>query len=164
MSIQQFKSAVNELSRPNRFLVTGGAPFLPPDTRFLAKGSSLPSATLGAMDVNYMGRAIKYAGDRVYDDWEITCYQDNTANLRRAIDGWMQSALSHRENQGALSWTEYKADLTVVQLDRRDNPIMEYRLIGCVPISLGALELAWETNDTPAEFPVTFAYDYYDLF
>jgi len=161
MSIEQFKGQVLDLSRPNRFRVDGLR--LGRQISFLAKASSLPNATLGVMPVPYMGREIKYAGDRTYEDWEITVYQANDADIRKRIDAWMVQALGHESNIGATGWNEYKSDLTVGQLDRRDRPIIVYRLVGCFPIAISPLELDWGTNDTPADFNVTFAYDYYEI-
>lgn len=159
--INDFKSRVQDVSRANRFEVLGN--ILGGDISFLAKGASLPSATLGVMEVPYMGRMVKYAGDRTYDDWDITVYQANDGDIRKRIDDWMVRALGHETNIGALVAAQYKEDLTVRQLDRQGAPVTTYKLIGCVPILLGPLELAWDTNDTPAEFTVTLAYDYYEL-
>lgn len=161
MSINTFKSKFQDISRANRFEVQGN--ILGGDISFLAKGASLPGATLGIMEVPYQGRMIKLAGDRVYDDWDITVYMANDADIRTRIDEWMATALGHETNIGALAHQQYKEDLTVKQLDRAGSPIMTYKMIGCMPTVLGPLELAWDTNDTPAEFTLTLAYDYYEI-
>jgi hypothetical protein len=161
MSINTFKSKFQDISRANRFEVQGN--ILGGDISFLAKAASLPAATLGIMPVPFQGREIKLAGDRVYDDWDITVYQTNDADVRKRIDEWMVTALSHESNIGALAHTQYKEDLTVRQLDRAGSPIITYKLIGCMPTNLGPLDLAWDSNDTPAEFTVTIAYDYYEI-
>lgn len=160
MSINNFKSRVADVARPNRFKVLGS--ILGGDISFLAKGASLPGANLGAMEVPYQGRPIKYAGDRTYDDWDITVYQDVTADIHNRVDDWMQTALGHESNIGALANQQYKEDLVVQQLDRADGVIKEVTLIGCFPTVLGPVELAWDSNDTPSEFTVTFAYDYFE--
>jgi hypothetical protein len=161
MSINDFKSRVQDVARANRFEVRGN--ILGGDISFLAKAASLPGASIGIMEVPYQGRMIKLAGDRIYDDWDITVYQTNDADVRKRIDDWMVTAIGHESNIGALAHQQYKEDLTVQQNDRAGNVIQKYKLIGCVPILLGPLELGWDQNDTPAEFSVTLAYDYYEL-
>lgn len=162
MGIETFKGRVQDLARPNRFTIGGGG--LDGELEFLAKGGSLPSATLGIMPVPYMGREIKYAGDRVYDDWDVTVYQDGqSGRIRRAIDTWMRVALEHDANTGATDNALYKKPMVVTQLNRQGLPLIIYVLHGCFPTSLGQLDLEWGTNDTPAEFPVTFAYDWHQI-
>lgn len=161
MSINTFKSRFQDISRANRFEVLGN--ILGNDINFLAKGASLPGATLGVMEVPFQGRMIKLAGDRVYDDWDITVYQATDADVRTRIDQWMRTALDHESNIGALAHQQYKEDLVVRQLDRAGAPIMTYKLIGCMPTVLGPLEMAWDSNDTPAEFTLTVSYDYYEI-
>lgn len=161
MSINTFKSKFQDIARANRFDVQGQV--LGGDISFLAKGTSLPSATLGVMEVPYQGRMIKLAGDRVYDDWDITIYQSTTGDIRKRIDEWMAKALGHESNIGALAHQQYKEDLTVRQLDRAGTPFITYKLIGCMPTILGPLDLAWDSNDQPSEFSVTISYDYYEI-
>lgn len=161
MSINNFKSRVQDVARANRFEVQGN--ILGNDISFLAKGASLPGATLGVMEVPYQGRMVKLAGDRTYDDWDITVYQANDGDIRRRIDDWMSKALTHESNIGALAHAQYKEDLTVRQLDRAGGTIIRFKMIGCVPTVIGPLDLAWDTNDTPAEFTLTLAYDYYEM-
>lgn len=161
MSINDFKAKFQDIARSNRFEVNGN--ILGGDISFLAKATSLPAGTLGIMDVPFQGRIIKLAGDRVYDDWDITIYQTTDADVRKRIDEWMVTALGHESNIGALAHTQYKEDLTVKQLDRAGATVMSYKLIGCFPTLLGPLDLDWSTNDQPAEFTVTIAYDYYEI-
>jgi hypothetical protein len=161
MSINEFKARVPEVARANRFEVQGN--ILGGDISFLAKATTLPGATLGIMEVPFQGRMIKLAGDRVYEDWDITIYQTNDVDIRKRIDEWMVTALGHETNIGALAHAQYKEDLTVRQLDRAGSAIMTYKLIGCFPTNLAPLELAWDSNDAPSEFATTLAYDYYEI-
>jgi hypothetical protein len=158
--INQFKGSFLDLARPNRFEVS--ASVLGTGLRFLAKAASLPGATLGVMETPYMGRMVKIAGDRVYADWDVTVYQDDRGTVRKAVEEWQKVALSHEQNIGAAAHLQYKEDVTVRQLNRQDSVIQEYKLIGCFPTEIGLLDMAWDSNDTPAEFTITLAYDYYE--
>jgi hypothetical protein len=158
--INQFKGSFLDLARPNRFEVS--ASVLGTGLRFLAKAASLHGATLGVMETPYMGRMVKIAGDRVYADWDVTVYQDDRGTVRKAVEEWQKVALSHEQNIGAAAHLQYKEDVTVRQLNRQDSVIQEYKLIGCFPTEIGLLDMAWDSNDTPAEFTITLAYDYYE--
>lgn len=158
--INQFKGSFLDLARPNRFEVS--ASVLGGGLRFFAKGAQLPGATLGVMEVPYMGRNIKLAGDRVYADFELTVYMDDRGAVRKAVEAWQETALGHENNIGASAHLQYKEDVTVKLLNRQDSVIQEYKLIGCFPTEIGALDMQWDSNDTPAEFAITLAYDYYE--
>jgi hypothetical protein len=157
MGINSFKSRVTDLGRANRFRVYGAGIT---DLEFYCKASSLPGATIGVMEVPYQGRALKYAGDRTYDDWEITVFGDNRGNLRDQFEQWMVDAMTHESNLGA-DLPAYTRDLVVQQLDRQDSPIFTYNLLSVWPSVMGPMDLAWDSNDTPSEFTVTLSFDEY---
>ena len=157
MGINAFKSRVTDLGRANRFRVYGAGIT---DLEFYCKAASLPGATIGVMEVPYQGRALKYAGDRVYDDWEITVFGDKRGNLRAQFEEWMLTAMTHESNLGN-DLSAYTRDLTVEQLDRQDSPIFTYRLVSCWPSQMAPMDLAWDTNDQPSEFAVTLSFDEY---
>ena len=49
--------------------------------------------------------------------------------------------------------------MIVQQLDRDDTVLHQYTLEGCFPQALGAIELAYDTNDSIEEFEITWRYD-----
>lgn len=158
-SVSAFKSTLQEAARPNRFECSGFGGLA--NLTFFAKGSVLPSSTIGACDAPYQGRIIKLAGDRIYNDFTMTIYQDNKATIRKQLEDQMKSINDPEGNTGATSMGAYKKEGTVKHLNRSDGAIMTYNLVGCVPIEIGELTLGWDTNDQPAEYTVTFAYDYF---
>jgi len=158
-NVEQFKGSFSEMARPNRFGVSGFG--LGGQLQFLAKGASLPSATLSPAEAWYAGRSVKLAGDRQYPDWTVTMYQDIDAILYQNFQLWQQETLDHVSNLGWNSWADYKRDGQVVQYDREGFAIVGFTLIGAIPTELGALDLASDSNDTPSEFPVTLAFDYF---
>jgi hypothetical protein len=158
MGINAFKQNVQDLGRANRFRVVNVVTNL----EFYCKAAQIPGATVNPMEVPYMGRTLKYAGDRVYDDWEITVFADSAGDIRRAFEDWHTSSMTHESNLGA-DLADYANDLRVQMLNRQDVPILDFTIVGCWPTVLGTIDLDWSSNDTPAEFTVTLAYDEYQI-
>lgn len=160
-NVERFKSSFSEMARPNRFIVSGfglSAYQLP----YMAKGAQLPSASIGSAEAFYAGRSVKLAGDRIYPDWTITIYQDIESAIYNDFQEWQEQTLSHVPNIGSNEHVTYKRDGYVAQLDRSGGIVVAFKLIGAIPTELTGIDLAADSNDTPAEFTVTLAYDYFE--
>lgn len=163
-NVENFKASFDEMARPNRFAIWGfdllgnASQAIP----YMAKGGSLPSATLSPAEAWYAGRAVKLAGDRQYPDWNLTVYQDIHSEVYDAFQLWQETTLEHEDNVGSNFHGTYKRDGFVAQLDRSGGFIAGYRIVGAILTELGAIELAADSNDVPAEFPITLAYDYHE--
>lgn len=152
-------------ARPNRFKVyitfPGNADNSVPElVSFTCKAASIPAGTIGVAEANYMGRIIKLAGDRELDDWEITVYNDIEFKTRDAFIKWQEKMLGISTNLASSGWekpSSYFGSAQVVQFDREDRVLKTYTVDGMFPISVGAIELAWESNNTLEEFPVSMA-------
>ena len=68
-------------ARPNLFKATLNFPgFANGDvelTSFMCEAASLPASTTGVIPVNFRGRILKVAGDREFDDWQVTIINDS---------------------------------------------------------------------------------------
>ncbi|NWJ57979.1 hypothetical protein HX858_09590 [Marine Group I thaumarchaeote] len=118
-------------ARPNRFQVrvTGGPEILP-NMEFLCRSASQPASTLGEIQVPYHGRFYKIPGDRTFEDWTITIYNDENHEIRKALETW-----SHRMNnyEGNTTTDDISALLgtcTVKQQDTGGNELHGYILEG----------------------------------
>ena len=84
-------------ARPNLFEVVMPFPAIanPGDAAtkmtFLCKGASLPSSTIGVVDVPYFGRITKLAGNRTFEEWTTTVYNDEDRSVYNACQTWMNS-------------------------------------------------------------------------
>ena len=47
-------------------------------TNLLCKSAALPGSNLGVIEVPFRGRTIKIAGDRTFDTWSATFFNDKT--------------------------------------------------------------------------------------
>ena len=129
----------------------------------LIKASQLPGSTLGNIDVPFMGRQIKVAGDRTFTEWTVTVLNDEDFNIRSAFETWMNAINSHEGNVGEVVAPEdYYATANVVQLDRNGVALQEYVIRDIYPSELAPVDLAFDTNDILQEFQVTLQLNWWD--
>jgi len=129
---------------------------------YLAKASSLPASTVAKIPVNFRGRIINVAGDRSFEDWTVTFYNDNDFSIRNKFEEWMHSYMNaHVGNIGPTEPNQYKADMSVHQLTKDGETAKIYKFVGAFPTSVASIGLDFGTENSIEEFEVTFAYDYW---
>jgi len=128
---------------------------------FMAKAASLPASTLGTIELSYFGRKVKVAGDRTYAEWSITIINDEDMLIRKGLENW-HSKVNHASSN-LRTMTEYKEDAQVHQMGKTGGIIRTYNFVGLWPSEIGAIELAWDTNDAVEEYTVTLQYDYWTV-
>lgn len=166
MNVSVFKALFSEGYRPSNFQVNIGFPIgvagnEARKVQVLCKGAQIPESTVNSIDVYYMGRQVKAAGNRVFNDVTLTFYADSEMDLRTAFERWMMLMNSHETNIGVTNINLYKGDIEVTALNRAGLPITKYKLIGAFPTSVTPIDLDFSTTDTIAEFSVNFALDYW---
>jgi hypothetical protein len=134
--------------------------------RYTAKAAALPASTLGQVDVNYFGRTVKLAGDREYADWTVTIMNDEDFLVRNFFEAWNQS-LNHPSANivvapSGANPNSYKTNASVLAYGKEGNVIAAYQFFGLWCKEIGEVTLSWDSKNTLQEFPVTFAYDYFD--
>jgi hypothetical protein len=161
-NINQFKSQlVGGGARPTLFQVQITNPVEPiADFKvpFMVKTAALPGSTLGSYVVPYFGRQVKYAGDRVFEDWPVSIINDEDFLVRNAMEAWSNAINSHDSNTRALPQS-YKSNAIVTQYSKDGRALRTYVFEGMYPVAIDAIPLAWEQTDTIEEFGVTFQYD-----
>ena len=133
---------------------------------FKIRGASIPGATIGAIDVPYMGRILKFAGNRVYPDWTTTIINDEDFAVRKYIEKWMAGIASHPGNvrtAGAVGPSAYTADLSVKQLGKSGSAtaLRTYTFEDAFPTDIAEIPLDWGDTDTIEEFSVTWSYQFW---
>lgn len=165
MAIADFLSALKGGgARANRFEVivnfpafAGGADEIR-KTAFLAQSTNIPGSNLGVIELAHRGRALKLAGDRTFDEWECTFYNDTDFAIYDAFERWSNAINGVNSNTGFQSPDDYMATVEVYQLDNQDRRIKEKVLKLAFPSVIGPIELAADSNDTVETFSVTFQY------
>lgn len=162
LAVDRFRN-VFQPARPTLFKVQLNFPENNEETDFFyCKGAQIPSKNIGLIELSFMGRKIKYHGDSTFEDWTVTVYNDRSFTIKRKLEIWGEIINKVRDNISPIVSSAYKKDFSVFHLDEQENIIKEYKLVGAFPINTGdPIELGWDQNDTPEEYAITFAYDYW---
>ena len=165
-SINNFKSQlVGGGARPTLFQVQitnpilGGADFKMP---FMVKSASLPPSSLGSYTAPYMGRQIKYGGDRTFEDWTVTVINDEDFAIKNAMEAWSNAINTHVSNNRTYP-QNYKSDAIITQYGKDGSNLRVYNFEGLFPINISEVAMSWETVDSIEEFTVTFQYDLWTI-
>lgn len=134
-------------------------------SKFLVKGTTIPSSTIGSYDVFFHGRAVKVAGDRSFEPWETTIINDEDFSIRIAIEQWMDLIAEHKLNNRNKSFTakegenaDYKQSLKVTQFAKNGKDIHHYHFLGAFPTALSTIALDWGSQEIE-EYTCTWTYD-----
>jgi len=178
-SIQDFKSSlIGGGARPNLFEVTIPAPpasiSLTANFPILCKAAALPASNIGSIDVPFRGRIFKVAGDRTYDTWTITIINDQTFQIRDAMERWMQRIGQYGDGSGDTNPASYMCDAHVQQFKRRSSSLgkdtptgaglqyaASYKFYDIFPTNISAIDLSYDSSDTIEEFTVEFQVQYW---
>ena len=173
-SVTKFKANLKHGgARPSLFRVifnypSGIAKPTPPDqASFLVKTATIPASTIGSYDVFYHGKAIHVAGDRAFDTWDTTIFNDEDFGIRNTLENWMGSIANHKLNtrdKGVFNTSEgdvakYKSTLKVIQFSKAGKELRAYRFFGAWPSALSTINLDWATASEIEEFTCTWMYD-----
>jgi phage tail-like protein len=126
---------------------------------FLCNATQVPAMTMGVIEVPYMGRKIKMAGDRTYAEWTTTLFVNEDFEVRNYLEKWQASINDPVTNIRDANWTDYKKNATVRLYNKKGKVLREYTLQGCWPTDVGTIDLDWNTTDTLATYQVTWAFD-----
>lgn len=165
-NIQDFKANGLRLggARPNQFDVSIFFPFQTNSAnrlRFNARAASVPPSVIDEVPAYYYGRAVKYAGDRTFPDWEITVYNDEDFAFRLLFENWsnrINTLISNRMDPSVYP-TGYKVDGEVTQMGKDGHILRVYKFQGLWPKIVDTMPLDWSAQNQLQEFSVTFAYD-----
>ena len=136
--------------------------------QFLCRSTSLPTHSQGLIEVPFRGRFLKIPGDRTFEAWTATFYNTSDFKLRAAFENWINIANQTDENIGVVGGLDALfTDVTVRQLSKdsgggKNTVLRTYRLVDAWPTSVGAINVAYDSNDALEEFDVEFQYQYLD--
>jgi hypothetical protein len=145
--------------------------------RMLIKGAQLPASNIAEVIVPFRGRQLKVAGDRRFDPWTITVVNDGDFKLREAFEKWSNYIIKVSDGSGTINPSNYFSDWVVTQLGRAETtsspgsqngsplPVKRaYKMYGCWPSSVGAIELSYDSADVIEEFQVTLQVQWWEAY
>ena len=180
-TISEFKSRLlGGGARPNLFEVelttlptSVALPWQAERFGFLCKEAQMPSQTIANIDVPFRGRIFKVAGDRTIENWTITVINDEDFLFRNAFEEWTQQIANLDDNMGSTNPSSYMVNAKVYQLGRGSQVasqnnggdsnvvLKEYEFIDIFPVSVGSIDLSYDSSDTIEEYTVEFAVQSY---
>jgi hypothetical protein len=173
-SIQDFRAQMQyDGARPNLFECTMTFPTaviansnaVQEKFTFFARSAQIPGSQVNAIPVNYFGREVKFAGNRIFTEWTVTIINDEDFKVRNALEVWMNGLNSHRfnlRNPNMVNSFDYQQDGYVKQYSKTGDVLKAYKFIGLFPTDLSPIEVDWASNDMIEEYAVTFAYQWWE--
>ena len=172
-NVSSFLQVVKQGVRPNMFQVDISFP----DTvdadgslvSYMCKSAVLPAANIGVIEVPFRGRTVKIAGDRTFDTWTATFFNDKDLKLRSFFEQWANTINTHDDNSAPLFKPNksdgYMGELIVKQLEKDASEggavLRQYTLLHCFPTNVSPIDLAYDSNDQIEEFTVEWQYSYF---
>ena len=135
----------------------------------LVKTTTLPSTTIGNIEIPYQGRKVNMPGDRaVPSDISMTIIynQDSGMNIHKLFHDAMNAIQeSHKTGLSIDKMDLIKNTMTIGVKDPADptKDLQSYKLFGVIPTSIGAVEVSHETTDALLTFDVTIQYTYHEF-
>ena len=177
LGILSFQKAIRGGVRPNLFSVEHNFPtgVTPPtitgangaEVPYMCKSAALPATNVGTVELPFRGRVVKVPGDRTYETWTATFYNDDAFALRSAYEKWIAVTNGVDANIAETDISDVFRNVTVSQLDKFSGGanklkiLRSYELVGAWPVSVGQIAIAYDNNDSYEEFDVEFAYQYH---
>ncbi len=144
--------------------------------QFLCKATSMPTQTIGSVDVPFRGRILKVAGDRTFEPWSVTVINDENFNVRKSFEQWAQKINNLSTGVGEVDPSKYMGVGYVHQLSRstsrgvtdiagvdsqvKSKVLHTYKIDEIWPSEIGSIDLSYESSDAIEEFTVTFQVQY----
>ena len=180
LGILEFQKAIRGGVRPNLFsvfhtwpqgtslsepIVDGVSGSKGAAVTYMCKSAALPATNVGTVELPFRGRVIKVPGDRTYETWTGTFYNDDAFKMRSAYEKWIQITNGVDANVAEADVSDIFKNITVAQFDKFGSEklkvIRSYELVQAFPVSVSQISVAYDNNDSYEEFDVEFAYQYH---
>jgi len=110
----------------------------------------------------YRGRPVHLAGERTFQPWNITVYNDTDFAIRDALEAWSHLMVNYNATDGRPTPLEYQTDAEVFQLDRNGNTLKSYKFHDMWPMDISQIDLNYNQNQAIEEFQVQLQYNYFE--
>ena len=134
-------------------------------TNFMCRAAQIPGMTVGTVEVPFRGRIVKFPGDRTFEPWTITVYNDTNFIVRDGFESWMNAMNTHVGNVGLVmdnaGYGTFLSDMEVKQLNQAGDAVKTYKLRNAFCSNISPIELSYDQQTAVEEFQVTIEYDYW---
>lgn len=134
---------------------------------FHCKISEIPSSQHTPITIKYQGREIKYAGQRTFNNLNVTILNDEGFTVRRALEAWIDNINTAQTNVTRYDFSSptvdgYAGQGQVTQYNKQGGAVRAYNFIDLFPVTLGNIGLDWGNDGAIEEYTCEFAYQYWE--
>lgn len=172
LTIDKLKQALRGGVRSNLFEITvfpvgANVPPLPggdngTNLSILTRSGQIPSSIVGSIEVPFRGLRYKVPGDRTFEPWTMTVYNDPKMEFRGFFEQWSNEMKGLASNTGQLDPTTLYGAIEIRQLNVNGDAIGQpWTLYSCWPSDISAIDLSSDNENTVSDFTVTWQYQYW---
>lgn len=168
-SVERFRTEVGSkgFARQNRFVVQlhnvdFSFELSEQNLILLCQSASIPGVTVAVKKQTLFGPDyIRPASINYGDTLSMTFLCDKDMKVKRLFDMWVHQAVNMSSFTVNYKY-RYARDITISQIDEKEEITYSVKLIDAFPVQLGALSLNQSALDRFHMLPVTFAYRYWE--
>lgn len=177
--ITEFSSQLSRrgVQKPSHYqlLITPPATIETPVVRdfiFRANSANLPGFNIGYDDIKHKGYGLgeKRANTISFEDITVTVIVDGQGETKKFFNDWMELILPTNDGVHGTSNVEmfeypvnYYGGIEITMFDGTGVAHTNWSFKDCFPISVGAVQVSWESTDTIFVLPISFAYRSYKM-
>lgn len=129
------------------------------------KAATLPGRAITNVQVPYMGLKFNIPGTANYpgsEGYELKFFCDANSQLRQKFEQWSKDIFDDATSTGNYFTPRQTSTIDMVQLDKQNNRIAQYQLVGVAVNDVGALSYNMsEGTGATVEFTAKVTYHYW---
>lgn len=132
------------------------------DSRFYIESTNWPEKSLGTIPVPFLGFEYKLPGTTKFSGtWNFNVRADMNYTIRDEFNDWLDEIYNY--NTGASETFGRMEDASLALLDNKLRKTKEIKMVGCFPVSVGDIQFVQDQGETVVVFPVTLAFQWWEL-
>lgn len=172
LTIDKLKQALRGGVRSNLFEITvfpvgSNVPAIPAgdggqNLSILVRSGQIPSSIVGSIEVPFRGLRYKLPGDRTFEPWTMTVYNDPDMLFRGFFETWSDNMRGLASNTGQIDPTTLYGAIEIRQLNVAGEIVGQpWTLHSCWPSDVSAIDLSSDNENAVSDFTVTWQYQYW---
>jgi len=186
-TIYNFKAAVNDYARPNRYAVSLPIKIVdwdklkdPRKVALNCNSVTWPARNIGTIDDRITGPLVKVPYDRIYQPVTMSFYLDAEMREWEVFNTWMnnitEKQIDSRNSDDIQDgippqiikskymeyYSRFTTDIEIAQVDMVGKKTRIVTLKEAYPISISEIGMAYESSDTISTFNVSLTYKYFE--
>jgi len=170
-TLQEFRSNVKDIARPNRWLLAIEGPAitqftLPTNFQFLVSKAQIPKRDTTGPIMKYRGTSLTLSGDYKKDPLVMTLWNDIEWKARDFFENWLDFLHKITEDNIRTDLTDSRFSNSIIirplgpELTNLDD-LAKYRFKEIMPVEISEIELDQGTENGLQEFTVSFQYSHW---